>query len=216
MAAGPARGGEGVVSLLSALADLVAGVYLHPVRTFREVASNAPVGRALFLYLLVSAAGALMAVLTTPRLAPHQQLAAVSGGLGSAVAVLFLAWALAKLFVYSGLLHLIAEFFGGRGSAREVFTVYGLASLPTLILIPWHLLVTWLPGYLRVGLTVPVALGIFVWTVVLLILGVREVHGLTTARAALVVLVPPAVLALGVLVTAAGLLAGVGAHLWVP
>lgn len=216
MVAGPARRGEGVVSLLPVLADLVAGVYLHPVRTFREVAVSAPVGRALFLYLLVSAAGALMAVLTTPRLAPHPQLAAVSGGFGFAVAVMFLAWALAKLFVYSGLLHLVAEFFGGRGSARGVFTVYGLASLPTLVLVPWHLLVTWLPGYLRVGLTVPVALGIFVWTVVLLILGVREVHGLTTARAALVVLVPPAALALGVLAAAASLLAGVGAHLGIP
>ncbi|MBC7105696.1 MAG: hypothetical protein H5T97_07140, partial [Firmicutes bacterium] len=66
------------MSPLPVLADLVAGVYFHPVRTFREVAASAPVGRALFLYLLVSGAGALMAALTMPRLAGPQQVAAAS------------------------------------------------------------------------------------------------------------------------------------------
>lgn len=206
-------GGEGVVNHLPSLVDLVAGVYLYPVRIFREVAVTAPVGRALFLYLMVSAAEALMAVLVAPRLVPHPRLAWLSFGSGFLVAALFLLWALAKLFIYSGLLHLVAEFFGGQGSARKVFTVYGLAALPTLIVVPWHLFCAWLPESVGALMMAPVALGTLVWTTVLLILGVREVHGLSTARAALVVLMPPAALAISVLILAAGLLAGAWAHM---
>lgn len=216
MVARPARGGEDVVSPLPVLADLVAGVYFHPVRTFREVAASAPVGRALFLYLLVSGAGALMAALTMPRLAGPQQVAAASPAFGYSVAVMFLAWAVAKLFVYSGLLHLVAEFLGGRGSARAVFAVYGLASLPTVLLIPWHLMASWLPGYWRAVLTVPAALGVLAWTVVLLVLGLREVHGLSTGRATLAVLLPPVGLGLGAAAVVGGLAAAAGAHLGIP
>jgi len=107
-----------------------------------------------------------------------------------------------KWFTYSALLHLLADFYGGKGTARGVFTVYGLAGLPTLFIIPVQLLaLAVLPGnfFLNI-LVIPISLALAVWGIILLVLGIREVHRFSTGRALAVVFTPVLVIALLIII----------------
>ncbi len=189
--------------------DLVYGVLFDPARTFRKVAANPPLWHAVLIYGIISVLTGAMGVFVnfrTMSFTDSELMATVTGlvqgilpllALGG-IFLLFIKW-----FTYSALLHLLADFFGGKGAARGVFTVYGLAGLPTLFIIPVQLLVLGInPGSSWLGiLTIPVSLALGIWGVVLLILGIREVHGFSTGRAAAVVFTPVAVIVLLVLIT---------------
>jgi hypothetical protein len=96
-------------------------------------------------------------------------------------------------------MHLAADLLGGRGSARGVFAATGLAGLPSIIMIPVQFLSYWFgAGSLTVTILVGLAgLAVGVWSVVIMVTGLKQVHGLSTGRSVLVVLSPAlAILAL--------------------
>lgn len=190
------------------LLDLIYGVLFDPVRTFKKAAADPPLWQSVLIYAIVTvfsgAMGTFINFRTMPLAVsdlPMGVLRIVQGMLPlialGGVVLQFIKW-----FTYSALLHLLADFYGGKGTARGVFTVYGLAGLPTLFIIPVQLLaLAVLPGnfFLNI-LVIPISLALAVWGIILLVLGIREVHRFSTGRALAVVFTPVLVIALLIII----------------
>ncbi len=175
--------------------ELVYGVLFEPVPTFSRVVQRLPLGQAFLIFTLVNVAVAIMNGLLAARfLHPHPagQAALVMKALAPVLAVSGLVFQYGKWFFYSAFLHLLAEFFGGRGRARGVWTVAGLASLPAVFLVPLNLLLllSGLKGPVMSLLVYLLNFLVLVWGAALLVLGIRQEHGLSTSRAVAVVLLP--------------------------
>ena len=94
----------------------------------------------------------------------------------------------ALLFVKAGVLGLTSSLFGGRGDGRRLLAALGLTYTPALVAVPVNLLLAGRPGVgVLAGL---LTLAILVWRLVLDIIAIREVHALSTGRAAAAALVP--------------------------
>ncbi|BAF61022.1 MAG: YIP1 family protein [Pelotomaculum sp.] len=179
--------------------ELVYGVLFEPGKTMQKVAGKPPLWQSALVVTLLGVLGAVMGLLTFTRVVNQSLYASGMGHMLPAVqafaplgAILGLVWGYVKWFVYSAVLHLAAELLGGRGKAAGVFAVAGLAGLPTIFMLPVQLLAYWF-GTGRLAATVLVGLAglaVLVWTMVLLVIGVRHVHGFTTGRAVLVVFTP--------------------------
>jgi len=177
--------------------DLVYGVLFEPARTFAGLAKQPPVTATAIIVVLLNLAEALMELFTMPQYMPElplpnlpdlEALVAMSTPLFAAGGF-FLGFV--KWFFMAGLLHLLAELYGGRGDARGVFTVYGLAGLPAALMIPVELLtVLFAPSAAFNTINGLLSLAVFIWSVVLLIIGIREVHGFSSGKAALTVFTP--------------------------
>jgi hypothetical protein len=200
----PEDSGEGPEKPELSFLELVYGVLFDPVSTFKMVAANPPLWQSILIYgIIVIFTGAMGIFINFRTLPPSlTDLPAVVvravQGILPLLAMGGVFFQFIKWFVYSALLHLLADFYGGKGNARGVFTVYGLAGLPTLFIILVQLLVlSTSPGNTFLNmLTLTVSLALSVWGIVLLIIGIREVHGFSTGRAVAVVFTPAAVIAL--------------------
>ncbi|MCF8011282.1 MAG: YIP1 family protein [Clostridiales bacterium] len=191
--------------------ELIYGILFEPVKTFKQIAFNPPIGQAVIIYLAVKLLSGIMgAFINANTMAGALTqvppiLAQVIHGMVPLFILLGLLIQFIKWFVYSGVLHLLADFYGGAGTARGVFTVYGLAALPTVFLIPVQLLLLVLsPGEGFVNLLIiPVTLALAIWGFIILILGVREVHEFSTGRSVLVIFTPVIAIILLVIIAAA-------------
>jgi len=177
--------------------ELVYGVLFEPVRTFAGLTRQPPVLSAVVIVVLLNLAEALMGLFTTPQymrglqLPNLPELDVLYSMLIPLVAVGGFFFGFAKWFLMAGVLHLLAELYGGRGSARSVFTVYGLAGIPAALMIPVQLLGVFFASSAAFNtITGLLSLAVFIWSVVLLIIGIREVHGFGTGKAALTVFTP--------------------------
>jgi len=177
--------------------DIVYGVLFDPVRTFAGLAQRPPVGAAVIIFVVLNLAEALMGLLTAPRYFGEMPIPGFPGmdAFTHSLLPLFSAggfiFSVVKWFVMAGLLHLLAELLGGRGVARGVFVVYGVAGLPAVFMIPVDIILALIQaGSAVLFFSGLLSLGIFIWSVVLLIIGVREVHRFSTGRATLAVLMP--------------------------
>ncbi|MBZ4688095.1 MAG: hypothetical protein PWQ96_1188 [Clostridia bacterium] len=91
-------------------------------------------------------------------------------------------------FVASGVLALIAQFFGGSGNGKRLFIALGFTSVPVIFSSLFNFIfrvtgVTTLLGFLT-------GLAVFIWTIFLDVLAVKATQGLNTAKALAVVLLP--------------------------
>lgn len=177
--------------------DLVYGALFEPARTFAGLAKQPPVLATVVIVLLLNLAEALMAIFTVPQYIRELQLPNLLylNALAEVSVPLFAAGGFflgfVKWFLMAGLLHLLAELYGGRGDARGVFTVYGLAGLPAALIIPVQLLAVFFASSVALDtITGLLSLAVFVWSVVLLVIGIREVHGFSSGKAALTVFTP--------------------------
>ncbi len=181
------------------LLEMIYGVLFDPVETFRGVAASPPIGRVLLIFSVVSVLAAVMGYYLSSRVF-RGELYSDAGPLAGMVDAMIplmvfggLLIAFVKWITYSGLLHLVAEMFGGPGRALGVLAVTGLATLPVILLMPFDLLVV-LAGWqapLATIITGLFGLVSLVWGFVLVVLGLREVHGFSTGRAMAVALAPP-------------------------
>lgn len=189
--------------------ELVYGVLFEPDKTMKRVAERPPLGLAVMVVTIISLLGAVMGLLTVSKVL-NQSLHAVAmeqflpglRALAPLGAVFGLLWGYVKWFGYSAIMHLAAELLGGRGSARGVFAAVGLAGLPAILMIPIQFLSYWLgTGRLAVTILVVLAgLAVGIWSVILMVIALRQVHGLSTGRSVLVVFSPIlALITLGIL-----------------
>ena len=189
-ASGSGRAKDGIL-------DLIYGVLFDPVRTFTGFVSQPPVFAAVIIVVLLSLAQALMGIFTAPpyyldelRLPGIPAQDAVQALMPLAAAGRFVL-GFVEWFFMAGALHLLAELYGGRGRARGVFAVYGLAGLPAALIIPLQLLVSFFQSSVAINvINGLLSLAVFIWFVILLVIGIREVHGFGTGRAVLTVFTP--------------------------
>lgn len=184
------------------LFELIYGVLFDPVKTFRRMAEEPALGSAALIFSLVK----ILSVLTGVFLSARMMTGGFEGYTDGAVeeivmaiiplaAVLGLVYQYIKWFVYSGLLNLLAEISGGRGSAAGVLTVTGLASLPALLFLPVQILVAVLGGDHLTGIiNIFILIAVITWGGVLVVIGLRETQQLSTARAVIVALAPGVVI----------------------
>ena len=177
-------------------------VFFSPAAAMRQIAARRPVGQAVaafFLSVLIPAAAVYFALQAAgfARFAP-------------AIMVVPVMLRLAAWVVGSAVLSLIAEFFGGRGTALGLFTAVGFAHLPGIFLVPLAVAAMLLPAGAAGVVFVVGALAVGLWTLALVTVAVDQAHGLGLAKAVLVLLTP------FLLMAAAGLVfaAFVGVALW--
>ncbi|WP_238472676.1 YIP1 family protein [Desulforamulus profundi] len=111
------------------------------------------------------------------------------------------------------LLHLLADFYGGRGEARTVFVVYGLAGLPEVFLIPIGVLTTLISPSAAAGVNTLGSLIVLIWGVILLTIGLREAHRLSTGRALAVIFTPVLAVIVLAVITMVGLMSAMSAFM---
>lgn len=176
--------------------ELIYGVLFDPARTFRRIAAAPPLGLTLVIVTLVNAAVGLMGVFTFRAVAPpgFTEWEAAVAALVPFLALINFFWWYFKWFGYGAVLHLTAQLFGGANGPAATLTVYGLAALPGLFMLPVEALVTGagLGDTAASRLLGSAGLGVFIWGLVLLVIGLRAVHGLSARRAVAVVLLPAA------------------------
>lgn len=189
--------------------EIFYGVLFEPARTFAGFAQNPPIGAIIIIFITLNLAEALTAIFTTPVYLNQVDFRGLPwGAAGAAQAVMSFAavagflLSVMKWFLMAGLLHLLAELYGGTGQARSVWAVYGAAAIPAVFMIPVQIAA----GFLDTGglfdfISGVLTLGLYVWGVVLLTIGLREVHGFSTGRAVLTVFTPALVLFLVVMIT---------------
>lgn len=178
--------------------EWVYGALFEPAGTMKKVAEKPPLGTAVLVVALLTLLGAVMGFLTASRvLTQGMYTPALENFLPALRAttpfwvILSLFWGFAKWFGYSALLHLAADLLGGRGSARGVFATVGLAGLPSLFMAPAQVLAYWFGESAAATALVGLAgLAAGIWSAVLLVIGLKQVHGLSTGHAVLVVLSP--------------------------
>ena len=196
--------------------EIVYGVLFEPVRTMKKVAENPPLTAALLSFTIISLLGTVMGLLAFSKYLSQGYNAAGIDQLlpGAQVLVpagLFigLIFSYIKWFCYSATINLVAELLGGRGSARGVFAAFGLAGLPLILIVPFQFLAYWYgTGVFAVtALLLLVWLMLGLWSGILFVIGIREVHVLSTGRAVLVLLIPCLALVLLLVLSVIGLVA---------
>lgn len=192
----PAWEQPGSAGFFLLLFKTIGQVFSQPVTTFRGLNPDAPMGRALRYYLILSTLGAwvylgynLVVILMFPEMVKAQMGDKITTSqilVGQVLNVLFAPFFLAGLaFGFSGLLHLMLTLFG---VPQPVFAVtvrvfcYAVGTSFLLILIP-------LCGPFFFA---PCA-------VVYLVLGLKEAHRTDAFRPLLAVMVPAFLLGLGFL-----------------
>ncbi|OPY62478.1 MAG: Yip1 domain protein [Pelotomaculum sp. PtaU1.Bin065] len=175
--------------------ELVYGVLFDPVKTMEIVARRPPVGLALLVFTILCVSDVTVGLLAVSRAMTAGlydaglQILPFSRVLAPLGAIFGLLWGYVKWFGYSAFIHLAAELLGGKGAATGVFVVVGLAGLPSIFMFPVNLLSFWL-GTGGLVIIVLAGLATAVWSVVLLVIGLKQVHGLTAGRSVLVVMSP--------------------------
>ena len=204
---GPPGHERPALTFFSDFVELVYGILFNPAATLRSVARRAlpPIGVGLSAYLVTAFIGGLATGgsmvqamrqvgsdlapvfgVTPPGLPGGAAMTSGSYALIIAFLAVFIGPAL--LFVKAGVLGLTSSLFGGRGDGRRLLAALGLTYTPALVAVPVNLLLAGRPGVgVLAGL---LTLAILVWRLVLDIIAIREVHALSTGRAAAAALVP--------------------------
>jgi hypothetical protein len=210
-AGGPARGpaprpggspgGEfNLQDPINSFVDTVRAVVLDPVGFFRGIARRGdfvnPLIFAVICALISALLGGLINLLLSPLFAsPGDTGEALAGGVVGFVGNLILApiFVVIVLFIGAAITHLLVMLLvRPQNAGFEATFRVGTYSQVTQ-------LVSWIP---IIGVIIAV-----VWTAILSIFGIREVHSTTTGKAALVVLIPVAVILLLVILLGVALIA---------
>lgn len=189
--------------------ELVYGIIFEPVKTLKKAAHHPPLVAALILVSILGLAGVLMWLLTISIILSQTAGPSAFGSVSSSArpllvlgGVLIFLWSYIKWFSYSAFISLAAEMLGGAGKARNVAAIFGLSLIPTILIIPVQMLNHYLNSTAFILITV---LAVWIWVIALIVIGIREVHGLSTGRALLAVLSPALVLAVFACLLTAGL-----------
>jgi hypothetical protein len=206
---GPAASSGGEFNLQDPVGSFirtVQSVLLSPVAFFRGIARQGdfvnPAIYAVIIALITALLGGIIGLVLSPFLAgPGNTGEALAGGaVGFIVGLIFGPIVTAiVLLIFAGIFHLLVMLLVKPTNAgfEATFRVVCYSYTPSIV--------TFLSPIPILGQLIAAVAGIY--TIILSILGIREVHSTTTGRAALVVLIPVAVLLLIVLIIGAAVAA---------
>ena len=168
--------------MLTGFIDNVKGFLLNPIETL-TAHSDEGLGDALQYYVILLAIfGALNGVMAALGLSMAQDLASPSGAIGAfgaigmvlAVIVLMIIFGVIGLFIGGVILHIFVYIAGGRKDVSTTIRSAIYSATP-------NLLFGWIPF---IGLLAGL------WSLVLQVLAIRELHEISTARAVAAVVLP--------------------------
>lgn len=181
------------------LTDKIMGFFVRPVETFRAVRDEDLVPPIIYYIVLLIINAILVAIVAylgygAAANEPPGAGAFFAGLIGAIVAGIL------GLLLWAVFLHIGAKIMGGRGDFADSFKPAVYAQTPSL-------LIGWLSVIPIIGWLIGIIL--FIWTLVLLFLGVRELHEMETMRAVIAVVIA-AVLYIIVIAIIAAILALIG------
>ena len=181
------------------LTDKIMGFFVRPVETFRAVRNEDLVPPIIYYIVLLIINAILVAIVAylgygAAANEPPGAGAFFAGLIGAIVAGIL------GLLLWAVFLHIGAKIMGGRGDFADSFKPAVYAQTPSL-------LIGWLSVIPIIGWLIGIIL--FIWTLVLLFLGVRELHEMETMRAVIAVVIA-AVLYIIVIAIIAAILALIG------
>lgn len=181
------------------LTDKIMGFFVRPIETFRAVRDEDLVPPIIYYIVLLIINAILVAIVAylgygAAANEPPGAGAFFAGLIGAIVAGIL------GLLLWAVFLHIGAKIMGGRGDFADSFKPAVYAQTPSL-------LIGWLSVIPIIGWLIGIIL--FIWTLVLLFLGVRELHEMETMRAVIAVVIA-AVLYIIVIAIIAAILALIG------
>jgi hypothetical protein len=167
-------------------------VLFRPAAAMRQIAAARLTGQAAAAFLLgvLIPAGAAYFAFRTGVMAKLLTIILVGQTVGS-----LLIW-----FCGSAVLSLIAEFFGGRGTAVGLFAAMGFTHVPRIFAVPFLVLAMLLPDGGSALVTAITSLAIVCWTLTLDVLAISGAHELSSAKAVLVLMTPLLVVGAAVII----------------
>jgi hypothetical protein len=99
-------------------------------------------------------------------------------------------------FMGTAVWHLLAEFYGGKGTAIGLFSTLGFAYFPQILIVPLWVFAALLPVSLKTIVMTAAALIILCWSLFLSITAMQEVYQFSAAKAVLVMFTPLLVMVL--------------------
>ncbi len=193
------------------LLETAVSVIAQPVSTLRMVTQQRKLGWAIIVLVVVSLASSLTSAASptpfglgggTDFPLPVDPSTFRTVALVGA-AILGPLMGLIGLAIAAAIFQILSMILGGKGSYVGLFSGLAFASVPSIIGTPFNLLplAIGVAGQVLSGL---VGFGLFIWTVVLTVIAIRENHQFSTGRAVAVFLIP--VVAIGLLVVLLGVL----------
>jgi hypothetical protein len=174
--------------------DTVYDVIFHPRVAMRHIAERRLTGQALFLFFIsmMMPPWALRNALDGAGTFPMPMAWAVMG-------VEFLVCLVFWLFT-AAVFSIIAEMFGGRGSALALFAALGFCWLPRVVVMPLWAVAAFLPQALKAVATGVLGIVVAAWILFLSIEAIRASHGLSLEKA-IVVMLFPMLTTVGIIIT---------------
>lgn len=174
--------------------ELLYGIIFQPGYTLEKVAREVPILYSFIILFGVTFINLMVSYLTmNPRVTIPEEIGMASSALKqfwpffATIGIsLILVFTLVRWYIGTGILHLTAEFLGGKAQAISAFAVLGCITLPKIFIAP--LLVLQYAFNIQSGYMVSFPFGI--WVFVLMIIGLRSTYGFSTARALATIMVP--------------------------
>lgn len=178
---------------MGSLFDTLYDILFQPLIAMKNIGEQKPIGQAVvaFLSSIILPIWALyfgLKMIDMPEIVNVVIAIKVVSGI--------MIWVMA-----SAIWHLIAEFFGGRGSAMGLFAALGFVYVPWIFIIPLWALTTLMPASSKVLLMTISVLAVLLWSLYLHVIAIKEVHQLSTATSVLVMLTPMLVVGLVCVIT---------------
>ena len=158
--------------------ELIYSLIVSPSGGMRRIGNAKPFSWAILIFVLALASKTTGDLLIL-GLDPQWAKILLALGLTGRIVTGFFVWLAA-----SALLHLFAEVWRGKGEVSTLFTVLGFASLPLIFSSPLALVAKFC-GRGEVPLYFLSTLFIFIWMIVLQILGLKRTYAFSLPRAIL-------------------------------
>ena len=171
-------------------AQVTYALITHPTLAMRMVRTTKALGTGIVMLLAASISSAVAFTLLK---------AEATGPKAPAVLITYVAIVLVTSFVWwlfmGGLIHASAGLMGGYGNFPRFLAAGGLALAPFTLCTPIVLLLSLLGGLGGVLYIMPIQPLILIWSWVLLIIGIKEIYGLSVGSAVVASLLPILIIA---------------------
>ncbi|SHJ43489.1 Yip1 family protein [Propionispora hippei] len=162
--------------------EQVYDVLFHPRAALQKIAERRPIGQALIIFLIS---------VIIPMWAVYFGVKA--SGLPQAPGVMLVLELFGSLLFWllgTAVWHLIAELFGGRGTALGLLAALGFAHFPRVLLVPLWVLSSLMPPGISAFLVTGSFLVILVWSLWLDVYAIKGTYQVSGAKAVLILLTP--------------------------
>jgi hypothetical protein len=161
--------------MLDNFVEKLKGFLLTPVETFQKSREDT-LGATFSYYIVLAIISAILVTLLYTAIASLSPLSTLPGFAGMFPAVLFVILIITYIiapFIGGAWLHIFVWLLGGRNGYIQTVKSMMYGGTPSLLL-------SWIPLVSIIGA---------IWTVILEIIGIRELHGISTGRAVAAVVI---------------------------